>query len=142
MENKELRPKIGIGVLIFKDGKVLLGKRRGTDHGDSEYCPPGGHMEHMETFEECVKRETREETGIEIKNIKFLLVLNQKFYAPKHYINVGFIADWDSGEVKNMEPDKCESWGWYDIDHLPSPLFKTQPFYIEAFKTGKNFFDN
>lgn len=136
------RPKVGVGVLIFKDGKVLLGKRRGTDHGDGDYCPPGGHMEHMESFEECVRRETKEETGIEIKNIRFNLILNQKFYAPKHYINIGFMADWAGGEPQVMEPDKCENWGWYDLDNLPAPLFKTVPSHIEALKSGRNYFDN
>ncbi len=46
MENK--RPKVGLGVLIFKDGKVLLGKRKGA-HGEGTWCPPGGHLEFGET---------------------------------------------------------------------------------------------
>jgi 8-oxo-dGTP diphosphatase len=134
-------PKVGVGVMIFKEGKVLLGKRRNS-HGTGEYAWPGGHMEPMESFEECARREVREETGIEIHNIRFLRLLNFKDYAPKHYIDIGLIADWKSGEPAVSEPDKCEGWNWYDLGHLPEPLFKALPTYFKALKTGNNFFDN
>ena len=63
--------------MIFKDGKVLLGKRKGS-HGVGEYAWPGGHMEYMESFEGCAKQETMEETGVEIENLRFLRVMNLK----------------------------------------------------------------
>ena len=65
---KEEIPRVGIGVMIFKDNKVLFGKRKGS-HGEGEYAFPGGHLDYMETIEDCAKRETFEETGIEIENI-------------------------------------------------------------------------
>lgn len=136
----EHRPKVGVGVMIFKEGKILLGKRKGS-HGAGEYAWPGGHLEYMEGFEECVRRETLEETGMEIDNVKFLRLLNFKDYAPKHYVDILLTADWKSGEPQVLEPNKCEGWGWYDIDHLPEPLFKAEYSGIEAYKTGRNFFD-
>ena len=137
---QEQRPKVGIGVMIVKDGKVLLGKRKGS-HGAGEYAWPGGHMEYMESFEGCAKREVREETGMEIENIRFLRLLNLKDYAPKHYVDIGLIADWKGGEPRIIEPDKIERWDWYEMDKLPDPLFSTIPTYFEAYKTGKNFWD-
>jgi len=136
--DQELRPRVGIGVLVFKDGKVLLGKRK-SSHGDGEYAGTGGHLEHMESIESCAKRETLEEAGIEIENVKFLCLINFKKYAPKHYVDIGVIADWKAGELKNMEPEKREGWDWYDINNLPQPQFASLPTYIEAIKTGKNF---
>jgi 8-oxo-dGTP diphosphatase len=132
--------KVGISILIFKDGKILLGKRKGS-HGQSQYAGPGGHLEYMESFESSIKREIKEETGIEIDNIKFLRVLNLKDYAPKHYVDIGLTADWKSGEPQVIEPEKIEGWDWYDIDNLPQPLFGSVPTNIEAFKTGKNYYD-
>ncbi len=132
--------KVGLGVMIMKDGKALLGKRKGS-HGAGLYAFPGGHFEYMESFEECAKREVMEETGMEIDNIKFLRLSNLKDFAPKHYVDVGFVAEWKSGEPRIMEPDKIEKWEWYDLDHLPEPLFPTVSTYIEAYKTGKNFWD-
>lgn len=124
----------------MKEGKVLLGKRI-SSHGTGEYAWPGGHMEHMESFEGCAKREVREETGIEIKNVRFVRLMNLKQYAPKHYVDIGLAADWESGEPQVMEPEKCEGWAWYALDALPEPLFGTLPTYFEAVKTGKNFWD-
>ncbi|MEK7179843.1 MAG: NUDIX domain-containing protein [Patescibacteria group bacterium] len=138
--NEEKRPYVGIGVMILKEGKILLGKRKGS-HGEGEYAFPGGHMEYMESFEDCAKREVYEETHMEIENVRFLRLSNLKNYAPKHYVDVGLIADWKSGIPQVMEPDRIEGWDWYDINKTPKPLFTTIPSYIEAYKTGKNFWD-
>ncbi|MEN9614041.1 MAG: hypothetical protein RLZZ347_348 [Candidatus Parcubacteria bacterium] len=136
----EQLPKVGVGVMIIKDGKVLLGKRKGS-HGVGEYAWPGGHLEYMESFVGCAQRETMEETGMEIQNVRFLRLLNLKQYAPKHYVDIGLVAEWKSGEPKVMEPNKVESWGWYAMDNLPTPLFEPVKTYMEAYKTGRNFFD-
>ncbi|MFH1183116.1 MAG: NUDIX domain-containing protein [Candidatus Moraniibacteriota bacterium] len=133
-------PKVGVGVMILKDGKVLLGKRKGS-HGEGEYAFPGGHLEYMESFEGCAKRETKEECGIEIKNIRFQFLANLKKYAPKHYVHVGLIADWKNGNPKVLEPDSCELWDWYDLENLPQPLFEACKLSIESYKTGKVYFD-
>lgn len=134
------KPKVGVGIMIFKDGKILLGKRKNS-HGAGEYSFPGGHLEYMEGFEECARRETLEEVGIEIKNIKFLFIKNTAFYTPKHYVHIGLIADWESGEPKVLEPEKCEGWGWYGLDNLPKPLFNLCDLTFDAYKTGKNYYD-
>src|SRR5271154_2282050 len=138
--NKENRPKVGIGVMVIKGGKVLLGKRKGS-HGEGEYAWLGGHMEHMESFEECAQREVFEETGMKIGNIKFLRLFNLKSYPPKHYVDLAFVAQWISGEAKVMEPEKCEEWDWYDMDNLPGPRFATVDSFIESYKTGRDYWD-
>lgn len=134
------RPKVGVGVVVFKEGKVLMGRRIGSAAGEGEYAGPGGHLEHLETFEECAKRETLEETGMEIENVRFLCVTNLRKYAPKHYIDIGVVADWKSGEPEVLEPDKIEYWDWFDMDDLPEPLFGVEPYYIRALKTGEHHF--
>lgn len=139
-KKKEERTKVGVGVMILKDGKVLLGKRKGS-HGAGEYAFPGGHLEYMEFFEDCAKRETFEEAGIEIKNIKFQCIANTKKWTPKHYVHIGVIAELESGEPKVLEPEKCEGWDWYDIENLPEPIFNLVLPQIEAYKSGKNYYD-
>jgi 8-oxo-dGTP diphosphatase len=134
--------KVGVGVMVLRDGKVLLGKRKGKKHGAGQYAWPGGHLEYMESIEGCAKREVKEESDMEIDNVRFVRLLNLKDYAPKHYIDIGVVADWKSGEPKNMEPEKLEGWEWHDIDNLPSPLFAACASTVEAYKTGKTFFDN
>ena len=139
--DKSLRPLVGIGVLILKDGKILMSKRK-RSHGAGEYNFPGGHLEHGESFEECAKRETFEEAGIEIENIKFQFVANVKKYLPKHYVHIGIIADWKKGKAKSLEPDKNGPWEWYALEDLPQPMFEMCRLSIEARNTNKNYFDS
>jgi len=121
MENN--RPKVGVGVAVIKDNKVLLGKRKNA-HGEGTWSFPGGHLEYKESWEECAFRETLEETGLAIKNIRFGTVLNDIFHEEqKHYITIIMLSDYDSGKLELMEPDKCEKWEWYTWDKLPDALF-------------------
>lgn len=135
------RPKVGVGVLIIKGNKVLLGKRKNA-HGTGEYAGTGGHLENGESFEACALRETAEEVGpkLKIKSLRFQCVTNLTKYLPKHYIDIGMVAEWKSGKPEIMEPDQIEGWDWYDIDALPHPLFGVIANYVEAYKTGKIYF--
>jgi len=132
--------KVGVGVMIFKDGKVLMGKRKGS-HGSGEYAFTGGHLEYMESFSDCAIRETFEEAGIKIKNIKFLCIANENTYPPRHGVKIGLTAEWESGEPKIMEPEKRENWDWYDLNNLPEPIFKPANIMVESYKTGENYYD-
>ncbi len=139
MENKAEFPKVGLAVMVLKDGKVLLGKRKGA-HGAGAYAFPGGKLEFGESFADCAKREVREETGIEIEHIRFLRLLNFKSYG-KHFVDIGLLVDWKTGTPQVLEPENCEGWEWYPIENLPKPLFHGLAECIEAYKTGRNYFD-
>jgi 8-oxo-dGTP diphosphatase len=125
------RPRVGICVVVLREGKVLLGRRKGA-HGAGEYATPGGHLEHLEGFAACAAREVREETGLEIGPVRFLRAQNVTRYAPRHYVDLAFAADWRAGEPEVREPDKVEGWAWYDLAALPSPLFATMPSALAA----------
>ena len=118
------RPLIGIGVLIWKGGRVLLGKRRGS-HGDGTWAPPGGHLEFGETVDECARREVREETGLELAAIREGPWTNDVFEREaKHYVTLFVLAGCPVGEPEIREPMKCEGWQWFPWDALPGPLFQ------------------
>lgn len=134
------RPLVGIGVMIFKEGKVLLARRKGA-HGAGEYAFPGGHMEHGESFEDCARRETFEECGIEIEDVQFLFVANILDYLPRHYVHISLTARWESGEPVVKEPDKSEAWGWYALDAFPEPMFKVCRMSLESYLSGKRYYD-
>ena len=141
MEQIEQKPKVGLGVMIIKDGKVLFGKRKGTGHGDGQYEFPGGHLEHLESFEECAKRETKEECGINIDNIRFQFLCNLKKFAPKHYVHIGMVAEWKKGDPKILEPEKSDGWDWYDLDKIPEPTFEVCKLAVDAYRTGRYYYD-
>ena len=120
MEN---RPKIGVGIIVIKDGKILFGKRKNA-HNEGSWSFPGGHLQFNEEVEDCAIREVKEETGISIKNIRKGTFTNDIFEKEgKHYVTLFVISDFASGEVKVMEPEKCEKWEWFEWNKLPQPLF-------------------
>ena len=129
-------PRVGIGVLVLKGDRLLLGRRRGS-HGAGEFASPGGHLEPLERFEDCAVREVREETGLVITNVRFLRVMNVTAWAPRHYVDLAFAADWVAGEPEVREPDKVDGWNWYPLDALPQPLFATLPTALDALRTGR-----
>lgn len=117
------RPKVGVGAIVIKDGKVLMQKRRNS-HGEGTWCFPGGHLEWNETPEDCAARETLEEVGIKIANAKSVTFTND--ISPDedtHYVTLFVVSDWKSGEPSIMEPDKATEFGWFAWDELPRPLF-------------------
>ena len=119
------RPGVGVGVIVIKDNKILLGKRKNA-HGAGCWAFPGGHLEFNETLNECAIRETFEETGIKIKNLRTSTFTNDIFEKEnKHYITCYVLADHDSGIPQAKEPHKCERWDWFSWEELPSPLFLT-----------------
>ena len=132
MEIETITPKVGVGVLLFKTDphtlnlQILLGQRL-CKHGYGEFSLPGGHMDVMEDPEETCKREVLEETGMALNSVgkvKKFPYSNDKFHETgKHYITLFFYSFNFEGEPKNMEPDKCDGWGWYNIEQMPSPLF-------------------
>lgn len=138
MSATQERPLVGICVIVVKEGKILLGRRKGS-HGEGAYAAPGGHLEHLESFHQCAAREVREETGLEIGPLRFLRVLNSTHYAPKHYVDLAFTAPWVAGVPEVREPDKVESWAWYAPQALPSPLFAMVPSAITAMLSGDPF---
>ncbi len=127
-----------MGILVMRDNKVLLGKRRGS-HGDGYYAAPGGHMEFGESFAAAAVREVREETALEITNLRLLSVGNYLFTradGERHYIDVDFVCEAPEGEAQLCEPEKCDGWAWYKLNHLPQPLFIVTQRMIESLQLG------
>ena len=121
--NTGTRPLVGVGILITKDEKILMGKRKNA-HGDGTWAPPGGHLEYGETPQECARREVREETGLLVKNMQWVTFTNDIFAdAHKQYITLYFVTEYISGTPTILEPDKCTALAWFSFHELPSPLF-------------------
>ena len=134
--------RVGTSILVKKEDKVLIGKRKGS-HAPGTWQFPGGHLEFNEDFEDCIKRKIKEETDLNVKNIKQVTFMNDKFEKEnKHYVTLIFTADYDSGELKLMEPEKCEKWEWVSWDDLPEPLFmpieKLKKQNYNPFENGNN----
>lgn len=100
-------------VAVIKGDQLLMA--RGYHFPPGIYSVVAGFLEPGETVEECVVREVMEETGLEIKNIRY--VTSQPWPFP-HSIMIGFTADYAGGEL-NIDRNELEDAGWYSANNLP-----------------------
>jgi 8-oxo-dGTP diphosphatase len=111
--------RVGTSAVIMREGKVLLGRRRGS-HGAGLWSTPGGHLESGESFEQCVAREVEEETGLQVTDVVKLDFANNILHRDrKHYVTLYFKVRVAPGEPELREPAKCEGWRWFALDELP-----------------------
>ncbi len=116
-------PRIGVGVIIVRDGEVLLGLRRGA-HGAGCWQFPGGHLRAGEGIEQCAVREAWEETGLKLRNLRLGPYTNDIFAAEgRHYVTLFVLAGCEEGAPEVKEPEKCEQWRWCRWGAMPTPLF-------------------
>nr|MCK4929540.1 NUDIX domain-containing protein [Nanoarchaeota archaeon] len=136
------RVGIGFGVMMLKEGKVLLGKRHeDPEKADSElrgegtWTMPGGKLHFGESFEKGAIREVKEETGIELKKVKVICVNNDKNeYA--HFVTIGLLSEEFEGEPKIMEPDEITEWKWFSLNELPKKIFFPSAKVLKNYKEG------
>lgn len=109
---------VGVGALIFKDKKILIGKRGSKARDDVGLWEfPGGGVDFGETFEGAIRREVMEEFGVQIGNLKFLRVIEQ-IQDGKHWVGISYTADWVSGEARPLEEDKFSEFKWATIKEI------------------------
>lgn len=108
-------PKISpaIIVAITKDDKILLAKNALNKAGF--YSVLAGFVEAGENLEDCVRREVKEEAGIELKNIKYFG--SQPWPFPDSLM-LGFTAEYAGGELV-LDPKELTDAKWFKADELP-----------------------
>lgn len=127
-------PKTGVAALIFNDGHLLLGQRKKVPGKNTWQCP-GGLLELGESVFECARRETMEETGLVIRNLTYGPYTNNRFPSEAdHSVTLYVRADYLSGEISHTEQNLGDNWQWFDINHLPSPLFLPLQLLIDRHK--------
>lgn len=95
-------PEPTAGALIFNTkGEIFLMK---SHKWKGNYVMPGGHIEVGETAREALKREVKEETGLDIHDIEFIcyqdFLFDDVFWEDKHFIFLDFACKTDSEEVE------------------------------------------
>ncbi len=130
MEQKK-QVGVGFGIMLLKDNKVLLGKRHDDPikassalHGEGTWTMPGGKLHYGENPQDGAKREVKEETDIETGLLKLISMTND-VVIDAHFVTFGFLCEDFRGEAKIMEPDEITEWHWFDLDKLPSPMYKS-----------------
>lgn len=123
--------RVGVGVLVRVPGaaKIYAGIRKGS-HGAGSLALPGGHLEMYESWQECAKREIKEEMNLDLNDdLRFGHVTNDIMEDEgKHYVTIFMMGTPVEGSDKpqNMEPEKCEGWqayAWEDLKNFEGTLF-------------------
>jgi 8-oxo-dGTP diphosphatase len=117
----------GVQGILERDGRVLLAlrahePRRG--YGDL----PGGFLQETEAPEDGLRREFREETGLEIEPME-LMRIDVEPYAGRHVFSVTWIVRGDGDPVA---ADDVEELRWFAPDELPDMAFPGQNLVLAA----------
>lgn len=122
-------------IVINKDSKVLLGKRKNS-YKAGYYGLPGGRVDSQEKLIDATKRELFEETGLEANQLEFVGTVRewQETHTFIHFIYV--CRDWRGG-VELKEPDKCEAWEWVKLNNIPDDILSGHQQAIMLLQQGK-----
>jgi nucleoside triphosphatase len=110
----QIFPEPTVGAFIFNPkGELLLLQ---SHKWPGRYVVPGGHVELGESIEEALRREAREETNLEIKDIHFLcwqeFIYDPSFWKLRHFIFFDYACSTESTDVQLN--DEAESFIWVD----------------------------
>jgi NAD+ diphosphatase len=100
-------------VLVKRGDKLLLTRK--AEWAPGRYGLVAGFLDFGESLEECAVREVKEETGIDICNVRYVGSQNWPFPAQ---LMAGFVADYAGGEIC-VDPRELEDARWFCIDDLP-----------------------
>jgi ADP-ribose pyrophosphatase YjhB (NUDIX family) len=107
-------PGLAVDCIILLDGKVLLIHRRNPPHG---WALPGGFVDYGETVEDAVRREMKEETGLDLEDLRQFRVYSDPARDPRgHVVSVVFAA---RGKGKPEAGDDADRYRLVDLADVP-----------------------
>jgi 8-oxo-dGTP diphosphatase len=120
------RPLIGVGVVVFKDERVLL-IRRGKPPREGQWSLPGGRQRLGEPVSATARREVAEEAGIEIAvgglvDVVDSITRDEAGAVQYHYTLVDVLAEWLAGEARPGHDAAAVAWA-DPADLLPYDLW-------------------
>lgn len=116
------------GGLLYRDGRILLGKRAATRASyPNVWDLPGGHREPGESFAQTLIREIEEELGITLTAFAPLATISIRRSVVEVELHVYLVTDWD-GKAWNRQPEEHDVIRWFTIDEacrlpLASPRY-------------------
>ncbi len=112
-------------VILNNKGEILLAKRSRKVKVQKEMWEmPGGALELFEAREDGLKREIKEELGVEIKILKELCTVDGILAEEgQHWLGITYISELKGKKnPKILESKKCDAIGWFPVAKLPKPL--------------------
>lgn len=124
--------------ILEKKGKILMIRRYNTGFADGMYTLPSGKVEMEESFIEAALRESSEEVNVNIdaEHLESVLIMFEKTKNVEWIHHFFRTSEW-MGEIKNMEPNKCDDISWFDINNLPENTLPFVKYAIEKIYVEK-----
>ncbi|MGC6509188.1 MAG: NUDIX domain-containing protein [Myxococcota bacterium] len=111
-------PTPTVDIIIHKDGKILLIKRKNPPFG---WALPGGFVDEGETVEQAAIREAKEETGLDVQLETLLYVYSDpRRDKRQHTLSIVFTASSNGTPVAS---DDATDLGYYSFKELPKLAF-------------------
>ena len=135
-------PRVGVGAVVVRDGRVLLVKR-GKPPNQGMWAIPGGRVELGETLQEAVERELREETGITVRAGSAVytfdvIMRDDAGRVQYHYVIVDMLAEYIAGEP--CAGDDAVDVGWKTARELD--VLSVYPPTVELLKRCTHLWDS
>ena len=128
-------PRVGVGVLILNDANEVLLTLRKRPPETGCWSIVGGKVEFMERLPDAAKRETVEETGLEVTLERLIGVTDHLLPDENdHWVAPVYLARVASGTLYNAEPDKTEAVQFFSLGTLPDNLTLTAQNALELLK--------
>lgn len=137
--NNRFRIKFAVYIIPRDGDKVLLSLRQGTGWKDGWFSLVAGHVDGGEAAELAMVREAKEEIGIDVRleDLRHVYTMHRLGENPEdEYIDVFFECDNWSGEVENLEPEKCGELRWVEVDSLPENILDYVKVVLERYPIG------
>jgi ADP-ribose pyrophosphatase YjhB (NUDIX family) len=108
------RPIVGVGALIFRRGRILMAQR-GKEPLKGWWSLPGGALELGESLDAGIRREVREETGLEVLPLKvfeiFERIMRDAACEPEyHYVMIDYVCRVTGGTLQAGDDVCAVSW--------------------------------
>lgn len=99
--------------LVTRGKEMLLARAHRFAPG--MYSALAGFVEPGETIEDCVRREVREEVGVEVRDITYFA---SQSWAFPHSLMIAYTATWDGGDIR-LDDEEIAEARWFHVDELP-----------------------
>ena len=134
-----LEAKVAVHLILANDDdEILMLRRFNTGYKDGEYGLVSGHVEEGENLKSAMIREASEEAGITLSSgdLEIVGVIPS---LSNNYVYFFLRAVTWSGNVRNMEPHKCDDMRWFDLHAIPDNTVFYVKWAIENYFDGKWF---
>ncbi len=114
------QPLVGVGAVILDRGRILL-EKRGNEPGRGKWSIPGGLVELGESVEQAVVREVMEETGLEVKDPRFIdivenITTDERGKVRFHFIIIDYLVKLKGGQLRVASD--AEELEWVRLDRV------------------------